>query len=146
MANFVLDSYAMLAYFRNEEGGDKVEKLLNDAVMDKHELYMTCINAGEVYYMAHRKDGADKAALVWKAMQQFPIHITEVDMAFTLKAANLKAGNKLSYADVFAAALTITKKATLITGDIEFDSLLKEPGFKVKYILLTNEAVRTNYR
>ena len=135
MAHFVLDSYAMLAYFRNEDGGEKVEQLLNDAVADKHELYMTCINAGEVYYMASRKDGAAKADIVWKALQQFPIHIVEADLAFTFKAAKIKAVNKLSYADAFAAVLTIAKKATLITGDREFDSLLNETGFKVKYII-----------
>ena len=135
MAHFVLDSYAMLAYFRNEDGGEKVEQLLNEAVADKHELYMTCINAGEVYYMANRKDGVDKAEIVWKALQQFPIHIVEADFAFTLKAAKLKAANKLSYAGTFTAVLTIVKKATLITGDNEFDSLIREPGFKVKYIL-----------
>ena len=134
MAHFVLDSYALLAYFRNETGGEKVEQLLNDAVADKHELYMTCINAGEVYYMAHRKDGAGKAALVWKAMLQFPIHISEVDMNFTLKAANLKAKYKLSFADAFAAALAISKKATLITGDQEFESLVGETNFKVRYL------------
>ena len=134
MAHFVLDSYALLAYFRNEEGGEKVEQLLNDAVADKHELQMTCINAGEVYYMAYRKDGADKAALVWKAMQQFPIHITEVDLSFTYKAASLKAKYKLSYADAFAAVLTINKKATLITGDHEFDALVGETNFKMKYL------------
>ena len=135
MAHFVLDSYAMLAYFRNEEGREKVEQLLNDAVVDKHELYMTCINAGEVYYMAYRKDGADKAALVWKALQQFPIHITEIDLAFTHKAAHIKARFKLSFADAFAAALTISKKAVLITGDDEFENLVGETGFKVKYIV-----------
>ncbi|MBI5858566.1 MAG: type II toxin-antitoxin system VapC family toxin [Sphingobacteriales bacterium] len=134
MAHFVLDSYAMLAYFRNEDGREKIEQLLNDAVADKHELYMSCLNAGEVYYMAYRKDGADKAALVWKALQQFPLHITEVDMAFTHKAANLKARYKLSYADAFAAALTISKKAVLITGDNEFEALSKEANFKVKYL------------
>ncbi len=134
MANFVLDSYALLAYFRNEPGGEKVEQLLNEAVADKHELYMTCINAGEVYYMAHRKDGADKAALVWKAMLQFPIHLSEADINFTLKAAGLKAIYKLSYADAFAAALAISKKATLITGDREFESLGGETNFKVKYL------------
>jgi len=134
MAHFVLDSYAMLAYFRKEEGGEKVEQLLNDAVVDKHELHMTCINAGEVYYMAHRKDGADKAALVWKALQQFPIHIAEADMAFTYKAASLKAKYKFSYADAFAAALTISKKATLITGDKEFESMVGEVNFKVRYL------------
>ena len=135
MAHFVLDSYAMLAFFRNEKGRDKVERLLNEAVANKHELYMTCINAGEVYYVTCRKESVVKADIVWKALQQFPIHIVEIDLAFTLKAAKIKAANKLSYADAFAAVLTITKKATLITGDREFDSLLKETGFKVNYIV-----------
>ena len=134
MTHYVLDSYAMLAFFRNEEGGDKVKQLLNDAVADKHELHMTTINAGEVYYMAYRKDGADKAALVWKALLQFPIEITEVDMAFTFKAAHLKARYELSYADAFAAVLAISKKATLITGDDVFENLIGETGFKVKYL------------
>ncbi len=95
---------------------------------------MTCINAGEVYYMAYRKDGADKAALVWKVIQQFPIHIAEVDIGFTHKAAGIKARHKLSFADAFAAALTISEKATLIAGDAEFESLSGEAGFKVKYL------------
>ena len=84
--------------------------------------------------MAHRKDGADKAALVWKVLHQFPITITEADSAFTFKAANIKARHKLSYADAFAAALTISKKAVLITGDNEFEALSKEANFKVKYL------------
>ena len=46
MANFVLDSYAMLAYFRNEPGGEKIEQLLNETAEGKHHLFMTCINAG----------------------------------------------------------------------------------------------------
>ena len=134
MAHFVLDSYALLAYFRNEEGGEKVEQLLNDAVADKLELHMTCINAGEVNLMAIRKDGADKAALVWKALQQFPFHIIDVDLGFTFKAASLKAKYRLSFADAFAAVLSITKKGTLIPGDKEFDSLVGETNFKVKYL------------
>jgi predicted nucleic acid-binding protein len=134
MAQFVLDSYAMLAYFRAEKGGEKVGQLLQEAAAGKHQLYMTCINAGEVFYMAWRKDGADKAALVWKALQQFPIFISDVNMTFTHKASLLKANNKLSYADAFAAALTINQKATLITGDDEFKALTGEPNFKVKYL------------
>jgi ribonuclease VapC len=134
MPAFVLDSYAMLAYFRNEKGGDKIERLLNEAAAGKHTLYMTCINAGEVYYMASRKDGADKAALAWKALHQFPVIIMDADSPSVLKAAIIKAGHKLSYADAFAAALTISKKATLLTGDDEFDDLLGETGFKVQYI------------
>ena len=133
MEDVVLDSYALLAFFRNEEGAERVEQLLNEAAADKHELYITCINAGEVYYMSSRKDGAAKAEFVWKAMRQFPIHMIDADLEFTLAAAKLKAKYSISYADAFAAALTIKRKATLITGDDEF-TLINELGFKVKYL------------
>ncbi len=133
MAHFVLDSYALLAFFRNEEGCEKVEQLLNEAAADKHELYITCVNAGEVYYMSCLKDGVNKAELVWKAMCQFPIHIIDADLEFTLATAKLKAKYSVSYADAFAAALTIKEKATLITGD-EFEALKNESGFKIKYL------------
>lgn len=134
MAHYVLDSHALLAYFRNEEGSETVEQLLNDAAADKHELYVTCINAGEVYYMSVRKDGIAKAETVLKAMRQFPIHIIDVDLEFTLAAAKLKAKYIISYADAFAAALTIKRKATLITGDKEFETLSGESSFKVKWL------------
>ena len=134
MAHFVLDSYALLAFFRNEKGAEKVGQLLNDAAADKHELYITSINAGEVYYMSSRKDGTAKAELAWKAMHQFPIHIIDPDLEFTWAAAKLKAKYSISYADAFAAVLTIKRKATLITGDNEFDALAGETGFKVKYL------------
>lgn len=135
MAHFVLDSYALLAFFRNEEGSEQIEKLLTEAADDKHELYLTNINAGEVYYMSHRKNGAAKAELAWKAIKQFPIHIVDADLEFTLAAAKLKAKYSISFADAFAAALTIKRKATLITGDDEFNALVgKEAGFKVKFL------------
>ena len=134
MAHYVLDSYALLAFFRNEEGADKIEQLLKDAAADKHTLYMTGINAGEMYYMTVRKDSKAKAEFVWKALQQFPVKIVDADLEFVLSAAKLKAGYSISYADTFAAALTIKMKATLITGDDEFLALAKEPGFKVKFL------------
>ncbi len=134
MANYVLDSYALLAFFRNEKSADTISQMLTETAEGKHHLYMSYINVGEVFYMAYRKDGPAKAALVWKAMHQFPISLIEIDSIHTLKAAIIKAQYKLSFADAFAATLTITKKATLITGDAEFNVLLSEPGFKLKNI------------
>ncbi len=40
----------------------------------------------------------------------------------------------MSYAEAFAAALTIEKKAVLITGDKEFDNLKSESNFTVEYV------------
>ena len=134
MAKFVLDSYALLAFFRDEPGADAVEKLLNEAAEDKHELYITSVNAGEVYYMSCRKDSVSKANQVWDAMKKFPLHFVIADMEISLAAAKIKANHKLSYADAFAAAHAIQKKATLITGDDEFESLEGETNFKIKYL------------
>ena len=134
MAKYVLDSYALLAFFRDEPGADAVEKLLNEAAEDTHELYITSVNVGEVYYMSCRKDSVAKAKQVWETMKKFPLHFVTADLDLSLAAAKIKANHKLSYADAFAAALTIQKKATLITGDDEFESLVSETGFKVKYI------------
>lgn len=134
MANFVLDSYSLLAFFRDEPGADAVEKLLNEAAEDKHELYITVVNVGEVYYMSCRKDSVAKANQVWEAMRKFPLHFIEIGMDLSLAAAKIKANYKLSYADAFAAAVTIQKKATLVTGDNEFEALEGETNFKVKYL------------
>ena len=134
MAKFVLDSYSLLAFFRDEPGADAIEKLLNEAAEDKHELYITVVNVGEVYYMSCRKDRVSKANQVWEAMRKFPLHFIEVNLDLSLAAAKIKANYKLSYADAFAAALTIQKKATLVTGDNEFESLEGEANFKVKYL------------
>jgi predicted nucleic acid-binding protein len=135
MANYVLDSFALLAFFRNEAGADRVEELLNNAAEDKHELYTSVVNAGEVYYISHRKDGEAKAMLAWNAMKTMPLHVVDANLDFALEAAKIKAGHKLSYADAFAAALTIQKRATLLTGDNEFDALKGLKGFKVEYIV-----------
>lgn len=134
MANFILDSYALLAFFRSEPGGEQVEKLLNEAAEEKHHLFMSVINAGEVYYMAARKDGPDKAEIVWKALHQFPVTIVDVDMLLTYKAASIKAKYRLNFADSYAAALAISKKAILLTGDKEFEHLEQESGFKIRWL------------
>ncbi len=135
MPIYILDSFALLSFFRDEPGADIVEKILHEAANDKHELYMTAINAGEVWYMSYRKDGETKAALAWEAIKQLPLHVVNADAEFCLAAAKIKAKHKLSYADAFAAALTIQKSGVLLTGDSEFNALVGQAGFKVKYIV-----------
>ena len=40
MAAFVLDTFALVAFFRAEKGADDVEKLLVDALTGSHQLYL----------------------------------------------------------------------------------------------------------
>jgi predicted nucleic acid-binding protein len=134
MKTVVFDSYALIAFFRQEAGYEAVRELLVKMANGETEGFITTVNVGEVYYMISRKSGAQNAATAQDALLKFPMVIVDSDLKLTLEAATLKAKYALSYADAFAAALTILKKATLITGDSEFDSLKSEAGFKVKYL------------
>lgn len=134
MRRIVFDSYAILALFRGEKGKDEISELLTEISAGEKEGFISVLNIGEVYYISHRKDGKAKAEEALHALLHFPLEIAEADLQITLEAARLKAQYSLSYADAFAAALTIKKKATLITGDKEFKHLEGETNFKVKFI------------
>ena len=135
MTVLVVDSFAFLAYYRDEAGADEVLQLVHDAVDGKVKLYATTYNLGEVYYMSWRKHSKAYADKVWQELMQLPLVIVEPDIEMTFEAATLKATSKLSYADAHAAALALHLKATLVTGDKEFNSLKKIKEFKVKYIV-----------
>ncbi len=132
--SYVLDSYAILAFFRNEPGGQEVKQLLLQAVQDKCTIWMSVVNAGEVYYMTKRKENAAKAALALEQLQQLPIIFTDVNMDLALKAATLKADFKLSYADAIAASLAIHQKAILVTGDAEFENIRSIKEFRLQML------------
>ncbi len=132
MRKYVLDSYAVIAYAKNEKGGDEVADLISKALTSDVELYLSVINWGEVYYITLRNQGKDKAELFKTTIARFPITIVEANKELTLHAAEFKAFNKMSYADAFAAALAKIKKAVLVTGDKEFKALEKE--IKISWI------------
>lgn len=134
MKRLVFDSYALIAFFRQEPGYQLVRDLLVKMANDEAEGYITTINIGEVYYMISRKSNQKNAEIALDALLRFPLQVVEADLKLSLEAAKLKAKYSLSYADAFAAATTIQKKAVLITGDDEFDNLKSESGFKVQYL------------
>lgn len=135
MKKIVFDSYALIALFRQEPGYELVRDLLVKMANDESEGFISAVNVGEVYYMICRKSNTKSADRAIAAIKQMPLHIIEPDLKMCLDAAGIKAKHSLSYADAFAAALTISKKAVLLTGDKEFESLIKEPGFKMKYMV-----------
>lgn len=134
MKKIVFDSYTLIALFRQEPGYELVRDLLVKIANDESEGYITAINVGEIYYMISRKSNTKNAETAIAAIKQMPIHIIDADLKLCMEAAAIKARYSLSYADAFAAAITINKKAVLITGDDEFKALAGETHFKVKYL------------
>lgn len=126
MAAFVLDSHALLAFFRGEEGAVAVKDLLHKAAGLDRLLHMTEVNYAEVKYMLLEKDGAEAWVQAADILDSLPIEFHPVMRGLADTAADFKARFKISLADAFAAALAKEKKAELVTGDREFKALEKE--------------------
>ena len=132
--NIIFDSFALIAHFRKEEGSDQISELLSEIAIGEREGFISVINVGEIYYMLHRKAGKVNAEKSLSIIKTLPLTIITADFETTYQASQLKSNFRISFADAFAASLTIEKKGTLITGDPEFKSLRKEKDFKVHFI------------
>lgn len=126
MPGKVLDSFALIAYFRDEPGAETVESLLVAASKKDVPLHMTDVNYAEVKYSIIKKDGMAAWEEAAKILQGLPIDFHSSTRAMADIAADFKARYKISLADAFAAALAQENKAELITGDLEFKALEKE--------------------
>ena len=126
MTKYVLDSFAMIAYFEDEPGADKVSEILRVVMDRKAKGFMSVINWGEMYYNTMREQGVEEAERVLTQFDKYPIKLIEADRRLTYEAAKLKARYKIAYADCFAAALASSLKALLVTGDPEFKKMAHE--------------------
>lgn len=122
----VLDSFALIAYFRDEPGAEAMENLLVTAGRKDTPLHMTDVNYAEVKYSILKKDGPQAWEEAAKILQGLPIDFHSTNRLMADTAAHFKARFKISLADAFAAALAKVKKAELVTGDREFKALEKE--------------------
>jgi predicted nucleic acid-binding protein len=122
----VLDSFALIAYFRDEQGAEMMEGLLVSAGKKDNPLFMSDVNYAEVKYSIMKKDGAEAWAEAAKVLQGLPIDFHPTTRTLADLAADFKARFKLSLADAFAAALAKERKGELVTGDPEFKPLERE--------------------
>jgi len=117
---YVLDSFALLAFFQAEPGGVRVREALRQAASGDIRLVMTVINLGEVVYRTIREHGEDQAEEVLSLIAGYAIDFVDVDRDLALAGAAIKGVYRMAYADCIAAALTQRLDATVITGDPEF--------------------------
>lgn len=126
MPGTVLDSFALIAYFRGEPVGMQVRDLLQKAGKADEFLHMTEVNYAEVKYMILRKNGAKAWEEVSKILTALPISFHLADRELADLAADMKSRFSFSLADAFTAALARKHKADLVTGDPEFKAVEHE--------------------
>ena len=122
----VLDSFALLALFRDEPGGGTVADILERAGQRDQPVHMTEVNYAEVQYIVRMKDGDAAWAAIARELRAAPIEFHPADRRLADLAAGFKARYKISLAEAFAAALAKDRKTDLVTGDPEFKALEKE--------------------
>jgi predicted nucleic acid-binding protein len=126
MAAKVLDSWALMAFFNEEPAAGEVENLITQAAAERHQLLMSVVNWGEIYYSVARGASREMAEQKAKEIATMRIEIVPADLHQTRQAAIYKARCKMSYADCFGAALAKMKNAEFVTGDPEFKEVEKE--------------------
>ena len=106
--NYVLDSFAVIAYLQDESGAGKVAGILEKAKSRKAKVYMHAINLGEVFYITYRQEGEAVADSVYGIVKMYPVEfIDDLSEDFLLSTARLKGMYALSYSDAFAAGLAV---------------------------------------
>lgn len=123
LKNFILDSWALLAFFKKEPCFSKIEFLFRRAEKEEIKLFLCLINWGEIYYKILRHFGKDKVEEVAELIEYLPIEILNVDKELVKLAAIKKASGGVSYADCFVLAMAEILKGKVVTGDPEFKKL-----------------------
>jgi predicted nucleic acid-binding protein len=89
---------------------------------------MSVNNWGEVYYTISKVEGFAETARIMDRVKLLPLAVLDAGEEVTARAAQLKAGHGLPYADCFAAATT-AKGDILVTSDAK--DFKKVPGLHV---------------
>lgn len=121
MANFVLDSYAVLALLTDDVGADEVRAFITSP---EHHFRMGVVNLGEVHYVVSRLSGGEAAEdAVRLVFEQENVDVVDVTWETARRAAQFKSRGGLSYADAFVCAEAAREGWTILTGDPEFESV-----------------------
>ncbi len=127
----VFDTFALIAFFQKEVGGEKIKEALLKAKKRECRIYLNEINLGEVYYRIWKDQGEEIARQTLNLCGSLPIIFVPIDREFILKAAELKAKYKISYADAFCLETARRENCPVITGDPEFTRI---PGIKITWL------------
>ena len=124
----VLDANALYRFLIGGPGADIVGRLMREARDTEQPLRMSVVNWGEVYYTIAKAKGFAETSRIMERVKMLPLSLQAADEAITTRAAQLKAGHGLPYADCFAAACT-GKGDILVTSDAK--DFRKVPGLEV---------------
>jgi predicted nucleic acid-binding protein len=116
---FVLDTSAILTLIEDERGAQRVEEVLK-----KNDTFLPWVALLETTYVTLQERGQAEAERRYALLKQLPsTTLWNVDEPTLLKAAELKANHRISFADSVMCAYAVQNDAVLIHKDPEFTPL-----------------------
>jgi predicted nucleic acid-binding protein len=123
MISYVLDTSALIALHKNEDGAQEVAAILQSVASKKSTALASFITLTEMFYRAWQVEGKDLAYKNHLKLKMLPIEFVYPNEKTLLTAGEIKATHSLSLADALIAALAKETQSTLVHKDPEFKSL-----------------------
>ena len=120
---YVLDTSALLAFTDSEDGAEVIDALLRQAQKGELELLVSFASWMEVYYVYLQEQGRERAQLWISKLKNLPLVRVDSDEITGQIAGELKASQRMSFADAWIAALAKRHEAILVHKDPEFESV-----------------------
>lgn len=130
---FVLDASALIAYLRDEPGGEAVEACLS---VEPPACLAHAVNLCEVFYTFLRRSGEEEARRALDDLQAVGVRVREdLDEAFWQQAGRYKVQYAIPLPDAIAVALADRFGAEVVTSDRgDFEKIAHSGVCGVKFI------------
>lgn len=135
MEYYVLDACAMIAFFGDEAGAEKVNELLNKAARSACEIWMHNASVAELYYDT-LKSAKQKEDSILQSLNSYPItYIEHITTEMIKWMGYFKTTYKISFADsIFLAAAKLNDAKVVTSDHHEFDVIEKSRDIAFEWI------------
>ncbi len=116
---YVLDTSALVSYFKDEPEAGKVEAVLRQP----DELMIPFMTMMELRYVLLRAYSGSHVDQIIETLRSCGASVVESSPVWGIQAAAVKARGGLSLGDAWIAALALIHDAKLVHKDAEFDSV-----------------------
>lgn len=123
MADFVLDTSAVLALRADERGAERVEEILRRASNGRSEVLVSFMTRMEILYRVSADEGEEAARSALRLLDSSGIRWVSCEDAILEEAARIKSRGGLSVADAWIASTALRHEAVLVHKDAEFDGV-----------------------
>ncbi|HEX7727828.1 MAG TPA: PIN domain-containing protein [Terracidiphilus sp.] len=120
---FILDSSALIRFFDNEPGAERVQQVLAACADGVAKVRVSAVQWGEITGNLRKRFGAQEQERVLGGGLPSELQIVAATAERAVRAAALRVDRGLGYADAFAVELAESiPQSTLLTADYGFKS------------------------